>query len=318
MMRSFFAWALLAALVSVVFVPARASSPSPRTGHYTSHGATLAYELYGSGSAIWVLLAGGPGYEPTYIRTVVPLIAAPNRTVILLHQRGTGLSRSAVSDAAMLDVAGEVADLEALRVALHEPALRLVGHSWGGYLGLAYAARHPSTVRALILLDAGGNDVRSWLPITPSMLAKLEPRERRKARLACASMRPSEACDQAELPTLFYAPARIPQFVAPMAKDKVFDHVDVNDRVTFDIVLEPHLTVLNGPCPPSLIVYGAADPYGDPGIREVGHLVPCARKAIIPRAGHFTWFERPDGFRQIVRPFMAANDTLDAARSAAK
>nr|MDQ6944510.1 alpha/beta hydrolase [Candidatus Eremiobacteraeota bacterium] len=186
------------------------------------------------------------------------------------------------------------------------------------YLALAYAARHPSTVRALVLLDAGGNDVRSWLPITPSMLAKLEPRQRRKARLACASMRPSEACDRAELPTLFYAPARIPQFVAPMAKDKVFDHVDVNDPVTFDIVLEPHLTILNGPCPPSLIVFGAADPYGDPGVQEVGHLVPCAKEAIISRAGHFTWFERPDGFTQIVRPFMAANDSPGSASSAAK
>lgn len=91
--------------------------------------------------------------------------------------------------------------------------------------------------------------MRSWLPITMPMLARLAPADRAKARAACVSMRPSEACDQAELPTFFFDTSRIPAFVAPIATNAVFDHVNVNDPVTFDIVLQPHLKPLTSRVP---------------------------------------------------------------------
>ena len=44
-------------------------------------------------------------------------------------------------------------DLEAVIQHLDEPQVVLVGHSLGGSLALAYAARHPSRVSALVLID---------------------------------------------------------------------------------------------------------------------------------------------------------------------
>lgn len=49
-------------------------------------------------------------------------------------------------------VADHVADLEALRLALGEERLVIVGHSMGTWLGMAYAEAHPEAVAGLVLM----------------------------------------------------------------------------------------------------------------------------------------------------------------------
>ncbi|MDP9018842.1 MAG: alpha/beta fold hydrolase, partial [Candidatus Eremiobacteraeota bacterium] len=157
----------------------------PRVSAYHSHGHTLVYQTYGSGKSPWILLAGGPGYEPRYVAPLAGMLASSTRRIVVLNQRGTGLSKSAAADSLQLTVDGEVADLEALRGALHLSSLHLIGHSWGGYLAMAYAAQHPERVAAMVLLDPLGDDPRSWLPVTDEMMAALTPAERHDARIAC-------------------------------------------------------------------------------------------------------------------------------------
>lgn len=274
--------------------------------HFAAYGSTLAYETYGSGPSVWVLLAGGPGYEPRYLKTVVPFVKAPGRTIVLFHQRGTGASRAAVHNVSRLNVQGEIDDLDRLRVALHQTKLHLIGHSWGGYLAMAYAAQYPDRTAAMILLDALADDPRSWLPITDAMVARLPKSEQVKANSACTSMRPSEACDEVELPSFFYDRANMDRFLKAIGPGTV-DRVDVNDPVTFDIVRRPHLNALRSRAVPALVVYGAADPYGAKGLEETRTLLPGARFVSFSRSGHFTWIEEPAEFGREVNAFMDAH-----------
>ncbi|GAC1403504.1 MAG: hypothetical protein NVSMB64_05340 [Candidatus Velthaea sp.] len=61
--------------------------------------------------------------------------------------------------------------------------------------------------------------------------------------------------------------------MGPAADGPVFDHINVDDSVTEDIMIQPHLKVLRDVCRISLIVYGASDPYVYPGGVELAYSV---------------------------------------------
>jgi proline iminopeptidase len=108
---------------------------------------------------------------------VAKMLASGGRRVLLLHQRGTGMSADAISCRDRMNLAGAIADLEALREYLHLEKLTIAGHSWGGMLAMAYAQRYSDHVAGLLLLDTGPmNDSGS----TESAIvhARLSPEER--------------------------------------------------------------------------------------------------------------------------------------------
>jgi pimeloyl-ACP methyl ester carboxylesterase len=78
---------------------------------------------------------------------------AAHRPLVLSDQRGTGKS-SVVKAGDSCTLANPLADLEALRASLAFDQFDLLGHSFGGFLGMAYPAWQPARVRRLILLDS--------------------------------------------------------------------------------------------------------------------------------------------------------------------
>jgi len=116
-------------------------------------GQQLYYEVSGSpdGKPV-VFLHGGPGgatspknrrvFDPTAYR------------IVLLDQRGCGLSTPHVADGADLSVNTTqdlIADVEALREHLGIDRWQVFGGSWGSTLSLAYAQAHPKRVTELVL-----------------------------------------------------------------------------------------------------------------------------------------------------------------------
>jgi pimeloyl-ACP methyl ester carboxylesterase len=99
-------------------------------------------------------LHGGPGGAER------PLFRAFNGelersfVVAYLDQRGAGRSFDADADPRALTVARHLADLDAvvdhLRARLAREKLALVGHSWGGALGLLYTRAHPEKVSVVV------------------------------------------------------------------------------------------------------------------------------------------------------------------------
>jgi pimeloyl-ACP methyl ester carboxylesterase len=86
---------------------------------------------------------------------------------------------------------GWVADLEAwLRAAPVPPPYLLVGHSLGGHIVRAFAARHPAEVAGLILVDVRHEDLYPRLPpVFLTRLAELAPYDSERAREADALVR---------------------------------------------------------------------------------------------------------------------------------
>jgi proline iminopeptidase len=114
-------------------------------------GVRLYYRVMGRVGDTVVVVHGGPGLHHRYL---VAALAPMTRTHTLLYydQRGRGRSDT-VTDSHAMGVERDVADLEALRRALRLERLTLIGHGWGGAVGVRYAMAHPDRVRRLALIS---------------------------------------------------------------------------------------------------------------------------------------------------------------------
>lgn len=129
----------------------------------TVNGARLSYEEYGSGPP--VVLVHGLGGTGTDIWKHVIADLAEEFRVVVYDLRGSGTSETTPGPYT-IDLLQR--DLDALVTALDLGAAGLMGHSLGGGIALAQAARRPDSVRAVVgvgavttLPDAGREGMRT-------------------------------------------------------------------------------------------------------------------------------------------------------------
>jgi pimeloyl-ACP methyl ester carboxylesterase len=113
----------------------------------TADGRKLTYRKLGHGPVL-VCHPGGPGFSGTYFGDLAALWE--QYTLTMLNPRGTGGS-DRPGDKRAYQIDDYVSDLEALRGHLGLERFLLLGHSHGGVVAQAYAAKFPGRVRALVL-----------------------------------------------------------------------------------------------------------------------------------------------------------------------
>src|ERR1044072_3104162 len=152
-------WTALALLALVpVTIPSAHATPAAPSGagaRVETGGTTLWYEVRGTAAGRpLVMVNGGPGFDHTYVLCSDAWDRiARGRRVVFYDQRGTGRS-APLKPGQSCTLANQVDDLEALRARLGAAKIDLLGHSWGGYLVMAYAALHPDRISHLILCDS--------------------------------------------------------------------------------------------------------------------------------------------------------------------
>ena len=99
-----------------------------------------------------VLLAGGPASSHLTFHPYFSALADTYR-VVYLDYRGRGKSEHAGS-LAEITFEQDVADLEAVRIALGLDRFSIYGFSYGGMIAQAYALAHPDRVHRLILANS--------------------------------------------------------------------------------------------------------------------------------------------------------------------
>ncbi len=154
----------LCALALASLATAASAHPAAPTGAastFTANGVTIWYDVrggplpsQGGKTPPLVVVNGGPGFDHNYL-----LISdawdqlARTRPVVMYDQRGTGRS-TPYSKSMSCTLGDQIADLDALRQRLGLEKMNLLGHSWGGYLVMAYTAKHPEHVDHLIISDS--------------------------------------------------------------------------------------------------------------------------------------------------------------------
>jgi pimeloyl-ACP methyl ester carboxylesterase len=297
--RSRFVIGTAAALGAAAYAPARADVPVSLT--FPATGGSLAYRRYGTGGPIDVFLAGGPGMRATYLDPVAQTLAV-GRTAIVFDQRGTGDSRAAFGDGSLVSVAGDVADVDALRVTLGLQKLGLVGHSWGAMLSMAYAAAHPDRVAYLALLDPGGPNMRFSADFLSRVGAHMTDDEKMAAATAMDAGKLPPPSDV--VPAYFHDHAKGVAFARTPEGSTVYSDVyaaigrDAADH--YDVT-----TALKGTTLATLALYGSDDP-SLAAKSALDALFPHATVTMIPNAGHFPWLENPVPFYAAVTAFQTS------------
>lgn len=274
---------------------------------FETEGVTIWYEVTGGGSGTpLVLVNGGPGFDHAYLHTGAWERMGKDRPVVFYDQRGNGRS-SKLRPGQACGLAEQIADLEALRARLGFERMDLLGHSWGGYLVMAYAARHPERIAHLVIVDSAAPKIQD----TAFMFDKFYPETvAREAALAFAvelgDPRAIAADLDEYLTMLFYDPKHRDAFLeraraGEFAYDQAVNRAVWGDLQRFD--LNPELAKFRFP---TLVVTGRYDFNVAPSVAwGIHHAIPGSELAVFEKSGHLPQVEEEDAFVARLTEFLA-------------
>jgi 3-oxoadipate enol-lactonase len=247
---------------------------------------SMAYETVGSGHPL-VLLHAFPFDSRMWRDTAAAL--AKRVQVITPDLRGFGQSDLGSDGFSIADLADDVA---ALLDALHVPAATLGGMSMGGYVALAFAARHPRRLHSLILAD------------TKAAADSPEARQGREGSIKLVETQGVGAMLDKQIPRLLSANAsdglraqvrRLGEQAPATVIAGIRALRDRPDRT-------PELASIKVP---TLWVVGTDDVLSPPAEAEdMAARIPHARVVLIPGAGHLSNLENPDAFTAALMGFL--------------
>jgi proline iminopeptidase len=271
-------------------------------------GFDLWYRTYGSGRPV-LILSGGPGIDCDYMEPVAQELAKKNQA-ILVELRGTGRSRPPVVDADTISVKTYLADLEALRDHLKLERWTVLGHSSGGSLGLYYAAAHPTSIEALVLVSSGHIVYEADNAVTDNVFMRLCPHEQQQVLDLGRSTAgtPGErmaARMKLMLPGYFFDRNKAAGLAAAATPESI--HADTMMLLMRDM-LHPGTDLrpaLKDYARPTLVIAGRQDPL-DPKVQYDIHLaLKDSALELVPRCGHFPWIEQPERFYEAIDRLLA-------------
>lgn len=281
-----------------------ADEPGGKT--FAAPGATIYYEIRGSGPGTPLFLAnGGPGYDHTVLHTTdVWDRIAESRPVVYWDQRGTGLS-GPLEPGQSCTLGDQIEDLDALRAHLGYEKIDLLGHSWGGYLAMAYASRHPEHIARLVILDSAAPRWQDTKLLFEDMYPEIV--EQRKAGAFDVALG-----DQAAIASdvrkyfsmLFYSTEKRDAFLA--AESSFTYRRPINQMLNADLArydLNPELPHFRFP---TLVGTGRYDFNVAPSVAyRIHKSIPNSRFVVFERSGHMPFIDEPEVFYQALVEFLA-------------
>jgi proline iminopeptidase len=267
----------------------------------------LAVYTFGHPSAAMPLIAvnGGPGLSHAYmVQNDLWEKVAHNRQVILYDQRGTGGSRP-LAAAASMSMETQVADLEAVRAALHLDHFALLGDSYGGFLSIAYTAAHPQHVAKLILSDSPSAAMKDMVHVLPQVFPDIEEEAAAESKSLSADPDASaRAAMRNHFRMIFYSPELRDLYMAKMG-DLGYEPT-VARAVSAATRKVDYTTALATFKMPTLVITGRFDMNVAPlTAYRLAHQIPHASFVVFEKSGHLPAYEEPARYLQVLNDFLA-------------
>ncbi|TDC03073.1 alpha/beta hydrolase [Nonomuraea longispora] len=264
----------------------------------------LNVEILGDGEQTIIAHHGAPGLgslaepEASFGRL------ADDYRVVVFDARGSGRS----GQAGPFTHEQWVADVEGLRRWLGVEQVIVAGGSYGGFIAMEYAARHPGRVSAVVLRDTSADNANQELAVrnaAASSRARIDPAK--LDRIMSGTVRDDDDlrdCWREILPLYDhdYDPAKVEQRVAATPYHyETHNYAFAVNQPGYDI---KHL--LPGITAPTLITVGRHDWITPVECSEtIAALIPGAELRVFERSGHSPQVEEADLWEATVRDFLS-------------
>lgn len=280
----------------------------PQKQSISANGITISYQKFGTGFPV-LIINGGPGMSS---EGFIPLarMLSENNTTIIYDQRGTGSSGPTELNRQNISIDLMVEDIESLRKALGYTKWIVLGHSFGGMLAYAYAAKYPERVKAMIQSHSGSmdldllNSLNITSRLTPAQrdsLAEYSIQIRRGDTTHATALKRGEVLAHAYL----YNEENIPQVAERLTQGNMRLNTLVwADMTANNFNTKPEMQKFNKPV---LILNGMDEAVSENIPKKADAILPNSRLVMMERCGHYGWLDRPDIYLKEVRKFLKEN-----------
>lgn len=317
-------------LFSIISVLTYSLSLGQNLKSFNNGSLKLYYEEYGKGPALYIL-SGGPGEAPEHpYRQIVDSLKS-FYTCILVHQRGTGMSKNIPINENTIKIDNYTQDLELLRRARGDKKIALLGISWGGSLAMDYAAKYPNFVYNLILICAGPPSYKLWNVLFDNQFSRrslvevdsmnsLQKIFSTKTEKELDSLKIADpACEEVKaykefilfhVRAMYYDRSKVSR---PMYEKAFYDFnfqvIPFIDKEIIDTKYDitDKLKKLKTP---ALIVYGRQDDQGESTFNLQKESLKLSETHVIEKCGHEILEEQPTEFFRILLDYVKRTDKL--------
>lgn len=267
----------------------------------TVDNAELLLEVMGEGLPI-VAIHGGLGLDHSYFRPYLDSLGVDHR-ILLPDLRGHGQS-SGRETLASATHATFVDDLRKLHESLGVDRWVVLGHSYGGFLGLEYALAYPDDLAALILCATSAS-----LAHAPKALEAASRESAPELTAAMIRAFSTPAADDEDFARSWRLIAPL-YFADPRLIERAFDKVEFSaagfNRGNFCLSSYDLRKRLSEIQVPTLVLSGARDWLMPPHFAgdELAAAIPGARHHVFDESGHFPFIEESGDFIAVVRDWL--------------
>ncbi|MGB7785912.1 MAG: alpha/beta fold hydrolase [Salinimicrobium sp.] len=281
---------------------------------FEAHGNVLHYRTFGTGEPL-LIINGGPGMSSEGFADLARQLAKDRQTIIY-DQRGTGLSKMTKIDASTMSMEFLVQDLESLRKHLGLEEWTILGHSFGGMLAYAYAAKHPERVKIMIQSSSGGMDLSLLSQLNLS--AALTPMEQDSLQFYREKIRNGETSEENVLKRAkFLAPAYVyDRKHIPIVAERLTQGNSLINSLIWEDLQQNHFDVKSQMSTfkkPVLIIHGKEDVVGLEIPKKAHQILPNSKLVILPKTRHYGWLDAKEKYFEAVSEFLTEWDSVKAA-----
>ncbi len=220
-----------------------------------------------------------------------------------------------------LGLGSHIADIERIRKILNQDKLTLIGHSFGAFLSVLYAAEFPERVESLVLISPAGvlhlpSESGDFYKRINDLLPDNMRNDFKNYQYRYFDFKKIFSKNETELSNLnlelmkFYGPAAkaagmpLPEFKGPVGS---------NGWMTFGMFFSmgkkhDYRNALRNLNVPALVVHGGKDIMAEKDSRQYCDILKKSKFVVINDAGHFGFYDQPAGFSKIVREFLESID----------
>lgn len=269
----------------------------------TEPGVFLYWKQVGSGPPV-VVLHGGPGSDHRHLAGLEAVVKG--RSLFFYDQRGCGRSTRSTA-AESINWSDHIEDLEAIREALGQDRIVVVGYSFGGLLLQLYAARHPDRIRGMALIGSPEPEARRIEQIQKTVNARIGEgtREWLGSLQKLGLLQLDSDWITTEITRRVWRDAYIhPKHTSKVDLGSIHVCSAANRETLGSLGTIDETQRLSRVAAPVLLVYGDHDPVPLESGRRLAAVFPKAELVALEDTGHMPWIETPSAFGRALDRFL--------------